>query len=353
MPAPIQRIECLMQPPIERAAYSDRTAWLMAVLAKLSYLHFETNQNSDKSAQEKPVAQQPQLEEHRLEGSENGPLKLLEDELQRFGFKLIQTFNVEIPFMVDTQGYLCQMQEEGRKPFLVLAFRGTEFDKIADQVSNFYTTPHVLDAKQKITIHSGFWQAYSAVEADINSALQQQDIAHLPLYISGHSLGGALAIVAAYRLEQERLISACYTYGSPRVGNFRLGEVIKTPIYRHVHASDLVPRLPPSYLVEFLTLLLRWLPIIPFNQHIARFFEIFRHYRHFGDMRYLSAADAVIENGQPQYPSLQVLSNPSQILRWIWLSRRWIATLGKAAIADHNMDIYLSKLAYWAQKRNL
>ena len=41
MPTKFHLIESLLEPPIKRAAYSDRTAWLMAVMSSLAYIRFE------------------------------------------------------------------------------------------------------------------------------------------------------------------------------------------------------------------------------------------------------------------------------------------------------------------------
>ncbi len=84
----------LMTAPTKRAAYSDRTAWIMASLSELAYKMFET------------------------EGT--GPL---EEKLSAGGFNLIQTVNAVDGKAVDTQAILVN------KPGVmsVLAFRGTEF----------------------------------------------------------------------------------------------------------------------------------------------------------------------------------------------------------------------------------
>ena len=42
--------EELLSPPIKRAAYSDRTAWLMAKMSKLAYLPFENDDAELKAA---------------------------------------------------------------------------------------------------------------------------------------------------------------------------------------------------------------------------------------------------------------------------------------------------------------
>ena len=86
-----------------------------------------------------------------------------------------------------------------------------------------------------------------------------------PLCITGHSLGGAIASLAALFLSREGLrVVAVYTFGSPRVGNAAFREQYdRTPVvgpsadimdppgaflgdisYRVIAAGDMVPLLP-------------------------------------------------------------------------------------------------------------
>ncbi len=61
--------------------------------------------------------------------------------------------------------------------------------------------------------------------------------------IMGHSLGAALATVASRSLDGDNL-AACYTFGSPRVGDKKLDGEIKTPVYRVVNSDDIMTHVP-------------------------------------------------------------------------------------------------------------
>ena len=74
----------------------------------------------------------------------------------------------------------------------------------------------------------------------------------LPLFITGHSLGGALALLAT-RLTAPDVTGACYTFGAPRIGNYECFRFIKTPVYRVVNSSDVVPRVPPGAVMLVVT----------------------------------------------------------------------------------------------------
>lgn len=97
--------------------------------------------------------------------------------------------------------------------------------------------------------------AYYAVKSKLKILLEEHKNAKV--VVTGHSLGGALAIlfpvVLVLHEETEILqrLSGVYTYGQPRVGNRQLGEYMKahidqpvTKYFRVVYSNDLVPRLP-------------------------------------------------------------------------------------------------------------
>jgi len=195
-------------PNLMRVAYSDRVAWIMAVMAKLAYIEFEANND----------------EYHRLELN-----------LKSGGFELVNTFS-----QGSTQAFLARNYY-----YAVLAFRGTEPQKWEDVQADIraYKTS-VSEGK----VHAGFLEAYKEVANEIETSLIDSNQDKWPLYITGHSLGGALATVATRELETAEAIgdqiAACYTFGSPRVGNRKYEDTIKVPVYRVVHSTDIVTLVP-------------------------------------------------------------------------------------------------------------
>ena len=202
--------DILLNPPIMRAAYSDRMAWILSSMSQLAYDMFE-----------------------------NGPRyrELLTVKLESGGFKLLETFNSN---ETDTQAILVSNGD-----YVVLAFRGTEITKTNK-------TDILTDARaSRIAViegrvHSGFRTAYESVREPIEKCLLGLD--NIPLYITGHSLGAALATVATQELENipilKSRIAACYTFGSPRVGNNQYDKSFKAPIYRMVNTTDIVTIVP-------------------------------------------------------------------------------------------------------------
>jgi predicted lipase len=144
----------------------------------------------------------------------------------------------------DTQAFLVKNL---RNNYAVLAFRGTEVSKQRD-ITTDAKVLKVKDFSGKVKLHGGFKKAFEEnVQAKIEACLMKH-AKDMPLYITGHSLGAALATVAVRHLEQKKyfrdLIAACYTYGSPRVGNKALDDALKSPIYRVANTTDIVTMVP-------------------------------------------------------------------------------------------------------------
>jgi hypothetical protein len=111
---------------------------------------------------------------------------------------------------------------------IVLAFRGTQ--SISNWRTNFHTwLIHPPDTDSRLRVHQGFYTAFERLSDGARGIKKAMEELHssrssLPVYITGRSLGGALAQIAAAVLGSDQ-IAACYTFGSPRDGNsyFDLG----------------------------------------------------------------------------------------------------------------------------------
>ena len=107
-------------------------------------------------------------------------------------------------------------------------------------------------------IHSGSAAGIDEIWDGLVMELMSMRGGGQPIWLTGHGLGGSLAVLAAYRLagEEGLPIRGIYTFGQPKVGNMgfarRFGEVLAqaedgSPLYRLVNDGDIVPRLKPPY----------------------------------------------------------------------------------------------------------
>jgi hypothetical protein len=269
----------LFIPPIARAAYSDRTAWIMASMSQLAYEKFE-------------------------DGGE--ARQLLLEKLKGGGFALVAEFTSpkDDPY-ADTQAFLASNGE-----YAVLAFRGTEVSKRLDITTDITASMVSLIEGE---VHRGFINAYKSVEIQIMEGLKL--IGKQPLYITGHSLGAALATVATQYLERDHVIrdqiAACYTFGSPRVGNEAFDQELKSMIYRVVNTTDIVTVFP----------------------------LLLMGYIHIGDVRFLGRGEGEIRRGIP-------------ILRRIQFFLATLFRLLGPLVGDHGIVKYRAKLAKVARGHN-
>lgn len=131
--------------------------------------------------------------------------------------------------------------------YSIVAFRGssTSVDWIHDFIAQQIEFPYV---KNVGGTHKGFTDIYSAVRDSMFEHIATLP-AHKPLFITGHSLGGALATLAAMDIMCNTSIEqvSVYTYASPRVGDPHFVKQYNyiVPIHwRFQNKYDIVPHLP-------------------------------------------------------------------------------------------------------------
>ena len=127
----------------------------------------------------------------------------------------------------------------------IIAFTGTDPLKPKNWLTDF-----TLGGPEE-EIHAGFKDGFAAVQSQIEAAVQARGDQNKRLFIAGHSLGAALAAVAA-KFVQETLaeVEGVYTFGMPRCFRPRFAELYENLLgprtYRLVHGDDVVPTVPPS-----------------------------------------------------------------------------------------------------------
>ncbi|MBD2844920.1 lipase family protein [Paenibacillus sp. IB182496] len=131
---------------------------------------------------------------------------------------------------------------------VIVAFRGTRstYDWVSDFIAEQVPYPWAADGGMS---HQGFTDIYATCRDGLVALLNT-----LPrrktLYIAGHSLGGALATLAAPDLARHGGMGqpVVYTFAAPRVGNSRYVSMYNRTIQlsaRIYNTYDIVPHLPP------------------------------------------------------------------------------------------------------------
>ncbi|WP_069705177.1 lipase family protein [Burkholderia seminalis] len=124
---------------------------------------------------------------------------------------------------------------------LVVAFPGTDnLDCVAADLD-----AHPIDVIGIGQVHHGFWKAWGAIAVDVLAAIDGR-----PVTLVGHSLGAAIAIMAAAAMVVGgNPPAAVYGFEPPRVStNGSVAAVLeKVPINLYKNGNDIVPDLPPGW----------------------------------------------------------------------------------------------------------
>jgi triacylglycerol lipase len=127
----------------------------------------------------------------------------------------------------------------------VVSFRGTEQAEYKDLLDDLRLLP---SDQGDFLAHQGFCDALDRVWKDVKSCLDQLLNGNqvTEMWFTGHSLGAALATLAACRYNSKAKSTSLYTFGSPRVGSRSMAEKLKgCSTYRFVNGSDIVTLVPP------------------------------------------------------------------------------------------------------------
>lgn len=159
----------------------------------------------------------------------------------------------------NTQAYVLTNDDH-----IVVAFRGTENPASIEGLKDWLLTDAVnllilpegdlgtdfAAAGVGTRWHQGFIKALGDIWEPVCAAVEaERKKSDRPVWLTGHSLGGALALLAGWRFKRKFVpIHQIYTFGAPMVGNEEAAKVIDREfpgkIFRYVNNADPVPRLP-------------------------------------------------------------------------------------------------------------
>ena len=169
------------------------------------------------------------------------------------------------------------------KTRIVLSFRGTKgfTDMSTDLMVKRNSVPWTAGG-----VHRGFSQAIDAVWGDVEAAIGE-GLGNRKLFVTGHSLGAALAQLAAIRLQSSgETVTAVYAFGSPFIGDDDFAEaydsVLAQRTFPHINHKDAVTRVPP-----------RWLGFTPVATASTWLFVGSNH-----EMARLEEADGLVAEGE-------------------------------------------------------
>lgn len=134
----------------------------------------------------------------------------------------------------------------------ILAFRGSHSLRNWAADLDFALIP--TDICPQCFCHQGFYNSWLEARSGVLAAIKTTASTYPTnrVVVVGHSLGGAIADIAAAEIRKAGTDADLYTYGAPRIAGPALSEYItkqnKGGNFRVTHYDDPVPRLPPRAL---------------------------------------------------------------------------------------------------------
>jgi hypothetical protein len=169
---------------------------------------------------------------------------------------------------------------------VVLAYRGTEPTNLVSWFTDGDADPEIQGADDTAAdpllahVHAGFYRNVRATRFHVATVLLEAlegraiagegTVAHRAeaLYFTGHSLGGAMALIHAVLLARDAekgfwrarrlrdILRGVHTFGAPMAGDRRFAALCREAgvadlVQRYVYRNDPVPALPPSFVGRY------------------------------------------------------------------------------------------------------
>lgn len=153
---------------------------------------------------------------------------------------------------------------------IVVAFRGTENPATLEGLKDWLLTDalnllilptgrlgtDLAAAGVGARFHQGFVDALAEIWGPIHAKVEEEvNKKDRPIWITGHSLGGSLALLTAWMLLRRTInVHQVYTFGAPMIGNAEAMKAFERElggkVFRYVDSIDMVPKLPTVSLLS-------------------------------------------------------------------------------------------------------
>jgi triacylglycerol lipase len=158
------------------------------------------------------------------------------------GFTQVEFYNKD-----GAQAYRFQNKDD-----MVIACRGTQPTEFNDIKADLRAIPVLSETVSRV--HKGFKAEVDELWPMILEDLNPKVVGKRKVWVTGHSLGAAMATIVAARctLDKEKIpdvqVEELYTYGSPRVGWNKYCKSLPVTHYRWRNNNDIVTTVPPAFM---------------------------------------------------------------------------------------------------------
>lgn len=256
-PVPAVEINCMQHFDKDAIGYNPTNAFILAKMSELMYperldyqLRYMQNncQPLDSLESTEELKKYPLINNtnfnsafsarfgHYFQDSLSTDFRFLEkvklDTVRVMGFKTILGYDPELSII--SHGDL-----------ILLVFRGT--DDVAGNIraewkgTDFNIRKTITDSSlNNALIHKGFWKSFEIIKDDLFKVLNELDAKNKSIWITGHSLGGAMAILSGAYLQANGFpITNIYTYAAPRAfGDTTFAQICAKSLPNKIHRFE-------------------------------------------------------------------------------------------------------------------
>ncbi len=171
------------------------------------------------------------------------------------GFQIRAQFTANVLGATELIGFMMSSAHDA-----ILAFRGTQ--NFPDAIADIRAVQVEYPDDSAGQSHAGFTDIYQSIRTAVQAAVATLAEGSV-LYITGHSLGGAVAALAALDIAVNSKFPepVIYTFAAPRVGDPDFAQRFDNVVVKHntrswrvVNSFDIVPLVPPERIFDALKL---------------------------------------------------------------------------------------------------
>ncbi len=240
--APKKEKGCMAQFDIEAKGNNPINIFLLAKMTELIYperLDFQYRFLNDSLVSDTLIStswllEHPIITEENFECAFEQRFRHFFDEKTQVEFQFIRASFVGRAKGLLKAGFDPELMLISTPKAIFIIFRGT--DSVGDKKLAEWTGTDFKVALTKgdgplegIKLHQGFWGSFALVKDELMMALDQMNAKQKKIWISGHSLGGAMSILSgAYLAGENYPIQNIYTFASPRaIGGKKFKEKVE------------------------------------------------------------------------------------------------------------------------------
>ena len=141
--------------------------------------------------------------------------------------------------------YICILKHD----LLYVAFRGTDNHNVG--ITNICFTPKTFSyTNPTAKVHGGYLTYYQGLRNSLMNIIEDHALKNKNnIILTGHSLGGSIAMLCAYDLgiTSKQTNKICVTFGTPMTGNLSFCQDFEKHVQHSFHVTcgaDIAPRIP-------------------------------------------------------------------------------------------------------------